>query len=540
MKLKITLLGFFLSMLIFKLEAQTFCFTPSTTSNTILNKSAQMKGANNSSYCLKVYFHVIRRSDGTGGQSITAVNTAFNFLNQDYSSHDIFFNWDNQIDYIDSNTYYNNPTTAIFNINSHQDGIDIYLFDDSSNAGGKANGVGESSEFWVSGSYWDPPYGSLVNSHVVSHEMGHVLFLWHTHHGTFDEGGNDNPCPELVNGSNSSTCGDYVTDTPADPHLDFDVNPTSCQWNSNGTDANGDSYNPDENLIMSYSHMDCLQYFSQKQGERMRNAITTLPYLQQVVTTCSPKLTSIDGFLCYPTNQTLTVSNLGNNTVNWTISSNVSIVSSTATTITIKALYSSSYGQGWVKANLSSGSILTETFGVNGSENEIPMSVTVSLVNNYLTITIHNGSGKTPYDLYFNNVYKLSTNSRTITFAYYQNSGRVEIRNENSCGTGINYAYYTGYFGGYNYYSIYPNPTSEMLTVERIDETFDDLNELGFDINQFDEKSKYELYDFNQKLVLKGKIKKISKIDVTSLKPGKYILKIITKDYSEAHHIIIN
>ena len=77
----------------------------------------------------------------------------------------------------------------------------------------------QSSEFWVSGSYWKSPNNSLTKSHVISHEMGHVLYLWHTHHGTFNEGGNDNPCPELVNGSNSATCGDYVTDTPADPHL---------------------------------------------------------------------------------------------------------------------------------------------------------------------------------------------------------------------------------------------------------------------------------------------------------------------------------
>ena len=76
--------------------------------------------------------------------------------------------------------------------------------------------------------------------------------------------------------------------------------------------------------------------------------------------------------------------------------------------------------------------------------------------------------------------------------------------------------------------------------MERVDKEFDQLNELDIDINQFDENSKYELYDFNQKMVLKGKLKKIAKIDVSKLRFGKYILKIITKDYSESHHIIIN
>ena len=47
---------------------------------------------------------------------------------------------------------------------------------------------------------------------TVAHEMGHCLGLYHTHNGT----GDNNGTPELVNGSNSSTAGDYITDTPAD------------------------------------------------------------------------------------------------------------------------------------------------------------------------------------------------------------------------------------------------------------------------------------------------------------------------------------
>jgi len=266
---------------------QNFCFTPSTSSNLSLNSSYQMRSSNNNFYCLKIYFHVIRRSNGTGGQSVESVEEAFNILNQDFNPQNISFNWDSQIDYIDNDSYYSSPTTAIFNVNNHQDGIDIYLYDDSSSAGGRANGVGQSSEFWVSGSYWKTPNNPLTRSHVISHEMGHVLYLWHTHHGTYNEGGNDNPCPELVNGSNSATCGDYVTDTPADPHLQFDVNQSTCEWNSSGTDANGTPYNPDEKNVMSYTDVNCMEYFTEGQGERMRNAISTLPYLQQSITNCS-------------------------------------------------------------------------------------------------------------------------------------------------------------------------------------------------------------------------------------------------------------
>lgn len=298
-------------------NAQSFCSTPSVSSNLNFNYTFQTRTANNSSYCLKVYFHVIRRSNGIGGQTVENVNEAFNILNQDFNSHNIFFDWDTQIDYIDNDSFFSTPSTAIFNINNHQDGIDIYLFDDSAAAGGRANGVGESSEFWVSGSYWKAPYSSLTKSHVISHEMGHVLFLWHTHHGTYNEGGNDNPCAELVNGTNSSSCGDYVTDTPADPNLIYDVNQNTCLWNSSGTDANGDFYNPDVKLIMSYSDINCLQYFSQEQGERMRNSISTLPHLQQVI---SSNCTHIEGAdkMCTgtPSEYTLTQP-INGATINW-------------------------------------------------------------------------------------------------------------------------------------------------------------------------------------------------------------------------------
>ncbi len=220
---KIILSILFLLATFNSIVAQNLCGTPSSSTNSSLNRSYMMRRTlNNNSYCLKVYFHVIRTSNGTGGQTVAAVNQGFQILNQDYNPHNISFKWDNVIDYINNSNYYTNPSSAIFSINNHTDGIDIYLFDDSASGNGLANGVGSSSEFYVSGSFWNPPYNSLITSHVISHEMGHVLFLWHTHHGV--EAGS---CPELVNGSNASTCGDFVVDTPADPHIQFNVNPAN-------------------------------------------------------------------------------------------------------------------------------------------------------------------------------------------------------------------------------------------------------------------------------------------------------------------------
>jgi hypothetical protein len=365
MKKKLILIGF-LIWNFNSLFGQNFCLTPDTSTNMSVNLSDQMRGSNNNSYSLKVYFHVIRRSTGTGGQTYESVIQAFNILNQDFNSHNIYFNWDYQIDYIDRSRYYDRASQRIFNINNHEDGIDIYLYDDDSNsdpAGGLANGVGESGEFYVVGKWFRPPYVSLTTSHTISHEMGHVLFLWHTHYGT-DNPNYTNRCQELVNGSNSATCGDYVTDTPADPNLHVNVDLLTCEWLDSGRDSNGDSYNPDEKNMMSYSDISCWSYFSSKQGERMRNAINTLPYLQ-LAAGLVPFLSSID-HLCYTDSQTLTLSNISTNSVIWEVSPNVKIVSSNNNSITIKAkLYKSIvHKKGWVQATLSNGVILREDFKV--------------------------------------------------------------------------------------------------------------------------------------------------------------------------------
>jgi hypothetical protein len=281
MKAKIYI-SIILMTIFYTAKAQTFCHTPNHSSNQSLNTMMRSSSLANNSYCVKIYMHVIRRTNGTGGQTTSAVNQAFQILNEDFNPHDISFNWDSAINYIDNDSYYNSPGVNIYNVNNHTDGIDIYLYDDDAPAGGRANGVGESSEFYLSGSFWNSPYSPLVTSHVISHEMGHILFLWHTHHGT-GEGGN---CAELVDGTNSDVCGDYVTDTPADPHLQFNVSYPNCQWTGSGTDANGDSYTPDEQNIMAYTHVDCMDYFTPFQGSRARNAIATLPFLQQTVVSC--------------------------------------------------------------------------------------------------------------------------------------------------------------------------------------------------------------------------------------------------------------
>jgi len=239
------------------------------------------------SFCLKLYVHVIRKSDGTGGQSVSGVYQALSYLDASYNPHNIYFKWNHQIDYIDDTYKYEHPSGAVFDINNHSDGLDIYLFDDNAEliigtGGGSANE--QKTAVFVTGYFLDNNTVAipLAKSHVLSHEVGHVLFLWHTHHGTGENTNDPSECPELVNGSNSNTCGDYISDTPADPNMSYDVDLGTCNWLGSGVDANGDLYDPEEHNIMSYTQPKCMEYFSPKQSVRMKNAMANIPRLQLI------------------------------------------------------------------------------------------------------------------------------------------------------------------------------------------------------------------------------------------------------------------
>lgn len=268
------------------INAQSFCQTPALRQPSE-NKVTPLpsRSSSDSQYILKVYFHVLRSSNGTGGVNSSIVQSAYNLLNDDFNTDNIFFLWDGVVDYIDNSSIYMNPSSSIFSNNNHQDGIDIYIYPTSlTNGGGKANGFGSGTELYLTGNYNGVSYAA---THVVSHEMGHVLNLYHTHHGTCYEGGGDpNQCAELVNGVNSDVCGDYVEDTPADPGIFQNVT-SSCTWVYQGVyyDSNNHAYNPDTHLIMSYTKPNCMEYFSPMQAQRMKEAINNFTVLQNTLIT---------------------------------------------------------------------------------------------------------------------------------------------------------------------------------------------------------------------------------------------------------------
>jgi len=294
---KILLLLFLFSITL--AHAQEACRTPEydvkrqeARLNLLKNRQVQ------SSYCLKIYVHLIRRTNGTGGQSVASTTAAINLMKSDFLPHNISFEWDETIDYIDNTVYFDNPGANIFSVNSHTDGIDIYLYGNLGDNFGQASANNIETAFLLSGSFdRRPPFTPYIETSVISHEMGHVLDLLHTHANC------DNPSSySPADNSNCNSKGDYVCDTAPDPGMDFWVDYPNCEWLgqtfcSDHLDFDDVlEYDPDESNIMAYTHPDCMQAFTPGQGQRMRASIAVLPLLQNATTTCT-QINCRTGFL---------------------------------------------------------------------------------------------------------------------------------------------------------------------------------------------------------------------------------------------------
>jgi hypothetical protein len=318
-------------------------------------------GQQNHTAYVKIYFHVFQEDDGSGGLTLAQIEEAKTLLDNSFNPHGIYFIYDCVIDFIPNSFLYENGlisdkvfpnfpnqdgpvyfpnTCSVSSINSHNDGLDIYILSSQNGIHGAAGLAGSIPSDWlVVGGSWNPsgaPGVVVPNalSATLPHEVGHCLGLMHTTTGNVNNSRINCPnapssetyydcsatphtfsvCAEFVNGTNCDGCGDRICDTPADwfeykcnaPYpsylqKDFPCYDPNCHpLNTNGhpevVDPNCTKYAPDFSNLMGLNSNNslCRTQFSIEQGLVMHNFLETHPLLANVTRTAQEYAHSVD------------------------------------------------------------------------------------------------------------------------------------------------------------------------------------------------------------------------------------------------------
>ena len=207
---------------------------------------------------LPVQFIIGRNDDGSSpALSSTQKQNVLNELNGAYAPMNMgFYEASPQI-YIDNTTWntqwnksddYLLPSYEVANV------INIFVFKSILSGSSSICGYAKFPNGGINDNRVVIQTSCSQNGSTTAHELGHYFSVFHTH-----QGGN-----ERVDGSNCTYAGDLFCDTPADPNISGLVN-SSCVSTGTATDANGDSYAPDPNNIMSYSRKSCRTDWSNEQ-----------------------------------------------------------------------------------------------------------------------------------------------------------------------------------------------------------------------------------------------------------------------------------
>ncbi len=252
----------------------------------------KIKNANksNTAVSIPVFVAVINKTNGNPSVSVNKINQLFSEIASKFQVANITFYIADDILYV--------PNGQRPEFPNHKGKFLRLIFDPdlNSNICGSALGLRLKIRATNSCMVWN----------VLAHEFGHNLGLRHTHGPT-----NNGTTTELVDGSNCTTNGDGFCDTPADPNLSSKVN-GACVYTGNATDANGDTYMPLTDNIMSYSRYSCIDNFTQEQNDYINAFANTAKYSY-----CDLDFASLTESvqICLGSTATLTAS--GNGNVTW-------------------------------------------------------------------------------------------------------------------------------------------------------------------------------------------------------------------------------
>lgn len=222
-----------------------------------------------------VRFHIVRKSDGTGGIEIDKILSMLCGINEFYADQEISFFIKDGFNYINNNTLFDNPqhnsSITLMNNSRIKGALNIFI----TNQTGE---VGTLAYYTPGNPLWSSDYivirkdQIIYNKGTIEHELAHFFSVLHTFNGwecePFDKDihgipltNPTAPCfslkspwgnvlAELADGSNSTVAGDFLDDTPADYNLGLGWN--TCTYTGGARDFNNQLLDPDELNLMGY------------------------------------------------------------------------------------------------------------------------------------------------------------------------------------------------------------------------------------------------------------------------------------------------
>ncbi|WP_370089593.1 M43 family zinc metalloprotease [Ekhidna sp.] len=309
-----------------------------------LNKRKSLSYSNES-LTFAVAHHIFLNDSGDPSSNPVKENdiaTIMSKLNKEFSKFGIYFE-SVCIEYHNDSRYLlevpNSSVGSVVQEYGQEDALDIYYSIDPP-YGGAASLPWNSRQFIAMNS-------DKIFDFTFLHEFGHVFGMFHTHSGP----GYNAYCvtEELVDGSNCSTTGDLICDTPADPG-NWWKNDGNCNWTGDCTDANGQLYNPDASNIMSYSPDECKSRFTTDQKVEMKKWARSDEMRKFRYDPSQPLKLIGKNFFCSSETQIIAIQGVNPSKIKWRNSSNLQIVSY-GETLHVTPSSGVKPGKGWIEAS---------------------------------------------------------------------------------------------------------------------------------------------------------------------------------------------
>lgn len=270
------------------------CGTVGATAAAIKNKLLQNKAAlaqglvlPRSTQYVPVKFHLVNKSDGSGGILLRNVLDQFCALNNDFSSLGIQFYIKDGFNLINDDRIYSHHYTNLNIMESYRDenAMNIWLVDDANPTGFDGYVAG----YYTHSKDWLVIQKDEIKSftYTLPHEVGHFFGLLHTFYGwdsdpwQLDKHGNPAPTmspddipTERQDETNCEIAGDFICDTP--PDYNFGAYWLDCNYTGGAKDPGGALVNPDESNFMGYFDA-CVRseyHFSPQQKSLMQTDLT--------------------------------------------------------------------------------------------------------------------------------------------------------------------------------------------------------------------------------------------------------------------------